>query len=125
MCPPFLASHIECRPAWAVRGSPWSCGSVAVRGSQRIRIITVNSSHIRTFHSDPKALRFHNHFRPQIACFEIELTQAMSAHANTQRVSQPLDFVGVATVRLGTGNLGLEQNAIESKRFPAHRRKVL
>ena len=34
---------------------------VAVLGSQRVRGITISSSRIRTFHSDPMALRFHSH----------------------------------------------------------------
>ena len=53
-------------------------------------------------------------------CLEIGLPQAMPFPASTQRVSQPLRFVGHVPVNVGTGNLGLDQNQIDSKRFPKH-----
>ena len=87
----------------------------AVRGSQRARSITISSSRIRTFHSDPMALRFHSLWLSN-SSLEIGLPQAMPFPASTQRVVQPLGFVGHVPVNVGTGNLGLEQNQIATFR---------
>ena len=56
----------------------------------------------------------------KFSSLEIRLPQAMPFPASTQRVSQPLRFVGHVPVNVGTGNLGLDQNQIDSKRFPKH-----